>query len=487
MKYFRDSDLDAELALVGKPPAYEVEFGYPLGELTDRQFECLLYDIYKADLKEQKCEGRFDAVVLMLGVADRGRDCALLRNGKHVGVVQCKRYDGLITKPDAVREILKFVLHAMKDNSLMPEPKGFLYVFATSRDFNGKAKELLASFREHVVQEPQLEEWATEVIEENEGLTGLTYADVRDNLLQILMTIDVQPLNRNDINTELVGRSIIIEKYFAVKKVISEEGTAEIKSMLQSVLSKIADEDVARLLDKLQKTADNRRFDIGLLSFWGYPQAFLDLLINRKDLGPIATEIAMAKSKLDLAFLEFLRDRIGEAVFQQITVRGDISPFTIQAVVPFVFGKLSRRFLERVSGKVMTNEIMRKPDTDILAIKQQLLTTAEAVLRNDFSGFAAQGSALSAVKEVSAFIHRGFQTVDQMSQRFDADWIKIVPIVSQIERDLEGLIPDGPVVVIRSLNWFDDRGHLGKIVERLSAYDKKGKSRSGDDNYLEGL
>ena len=229
IQYVKKSDQESECLSAAKPPAYEIELGFPLVSLTDRQFEFLLHDVFNADLAEKKVEDRFDTVLLMLGVAERGRDCALLKAGKHVGVIQCKRYESLLTKPDVVREILKFILHAIKDPRLLPDPTNFLYVFATSRDFNGATKELLANFNESVLKEPKLKEWTVEVIEGYETLKDLVYDKIRDELISILGKIKVTPLNGNDINTKLVGRSTIIQKYFTVKKVIAEENLDELK------------------------------------------------------------------------------------------------------------------------------------------------------------------------------------------------------------------------------------------------------------------
>ena len=470
IQYVKKSDQESECLSAAKPPAYEIELGFPLVSLTDRQFEFLLHDVFNADLAEKKVEDRFDTVLLMLGVAERGRDCALLKAGKHVGVIQCKRYESLLTKPDVVREILKFILHAIKDPRLLPDPTNFLYVFATSRDFNGATKELLANFNESVLKEPKLKEWTVEVIEGYETLKDLVYDKIRDELISILGKIKVTPLNGNDINTKLVGRSTIIQKYFTVKKVIAEENLDELKKMVELVAGKISDVDVARLLDKLQHVPADRRLDVGILSLWGYPRQFVEGLFAQKALVPIGNEISLAKTKLDMAFLNFLQDKVRELVFQRITLRGDISPFTIQAVVPYVFGRLSFQFQEKTMGKTIVQKVMHLQEPDLGKLKEQFLKTGEAVLKNDFSGFAAKGPTVELVKDISRFTHKEFRNADEMSDRFDKDWVKITGIVSDIESELSVLIPDGTIVVARSLEWFDDENYLGKVLEQMNAF-----------------
>jgi len=474
INYISEEALDAEQSSSQKPLAFEHQIGFPLGSLTDRQFEFLLHDLYKADIEDGTADG-FDRVVLMQAVGERGRDCALLSQNTHVGVIQCKKYDGLMTKPGCAREIIKFVLHAIKDPALIPKADGFKYVFAVSNSFNEPAATLLADFNRLIVTDAKLEDWVNEVIAEYESFKGLSYADIRDRLHEVLAAIKVEPLNFNDLNSKLVGRNTIIAKFFTVKKVVAEESLGGIQSALQRILAQqISDEEVSRLASKLQALSPDHRFDTGLVSFWGYPKEFIEALSQEKKLQSHLMSLTVARSQIDAAFMQFLMSRIHDEVFRRITAKGDVSPFTIQAATPYLFGRLGKRLHRALSGDFLSG--IATPDKlmgDPLKIKTELLRVGEAVLRNDYSGFAGDAEMVAFKKGLAAHIHAGLPTVEAMSKRFDNEWPKMTTALDEIEAELEKLIPDGPLVVVRGLEWMDDKAHLVKVFTQIAALDKK--------------
>ncbi|MGL4996354.1 MAG: hypothetical protein ACRC6G_09330, partial [Deefgea sp.] len=354
IEYISDEALEADLSATPKPTAYEHHLGYPLGSLTDRQFECLLHDLFKADVSDSHNKD-IDNVILMQAVGERGRDCALLLAGVHVGVVQCKKYEALMTKPACAREIIKFVLHAIKDPTLIPKADEFRYVFAVSNNFNEPAAMFLADFNRQILNEPKLEAWVNEVIGEYKSLEDLTYVGVETELRSILSAIKLEHLNFNDINTKLTGKDTIVAKFFTIKKVVSEERLEGIETAVQKLLSnQISDEDVSRLASRLQALAADRRFDTGLVSFWGYPKEFLETLAKEKKLQPILLAFVGARIQVDSSFIEFLRFRIQDEVLLQITTRGSVSPFTIQAAIPYLVGRLGNRLRRAQLGSFMS-------------------------------------------------------------------------------------------------------------------------------------
>ena len=89
--YYTDQEIEQELdSFTNRPPSYSRDMGHPYFNLTDRQFEILLYLLFKTDVEKGKFEGKFDDVSLMTGVGERGRDCELYYRGDKVGLVQCK-------------------------------------------------------------------------------------------------------------------------------------------------------------------------------------------------------------------------------------------------------------------------------------------------------------------------------------------------------------------------------------------------------------
>src|SRR5207237_3654092 len=94
----------------------------------------------------------------------------------------------------------------------------------------------------------------------------------------------------------------------------------------------------------------------------------------------------------------------------------------------------------------------------------------EAVLRNDFAGFAQQSKE---VKALARFVHAGFSDVETMKQTFEAEWPKMEPILARIERELKTLIPPATTLVAGGLEWFDDDKKVKKLFRALAARDQR--------------
>lgn len=94
--------------------------------LDDRRFEEFVRDLYYQDIQEKIVNNKFDDVVLLSGNKEQGRDCVLYKNGNSVGVVQCKLYDKVLTKPECAREIIKFCLYSIIHADFIFDIRGVL-------------------------------------------------------------------------------------------------------------------------------------------------------------------------------------------------------------------------------------------------------------------------------------------------------------------------------------------------------------------------
>lgn len=88
--------------------------GYPYSQLPNsRSFEELLFLLFKQEIDQGEWKNQFDAVDLMQGVREKGRDCVLRFKGAAVGLIQCKHSknsNGRLGKNDCLKEIIKFLL-----------------------------------------------------------------------------------------------------------------------------------------------------------------------------------------------------------------------------------------------------------------------------------------------------------------------------------------------------------------------------------------
>jgi len=132
----------------------------------------------------------------------------------------------LLTKPDCVREIIKFILNAILDPEMLPDPQQFIYFFAVSKGFNGEATKLFASFNQKVVEEVDLEEWTEQVIKKNKLLQSLSYPVVASKLKAILQQIQVEPIIPIDLDHWLCQYPNVAATFFRLK--VLETGSGQI-------------------------------------------------------------------------------------------------------------------------------------------------------------------------------------------------------------------------------------------------------------------
>lgn len=90
------------------------------------------------------------------------------------------------------REIIKFVLHAIQDKSLISNSEKFTYYFIALSGFNDNALKLLGNFKS-ILNEEKLESWTEEVIEENEGIKIKSFKTVETEINEILKKIMSNP------------------------------------------------------------------------------------------------------------------------------------------------------------------------------------------------------------------------------------------------------------------------------------------------------
>jgi uridine kinase len=200
--------------------------GFPYNNLPDhRRFEELVYLLYRQEINGGSWKNKFEGISLLQGVRERGRDCVLYNNGKIAGVIQCKHSvhsSERATRPDCVKEILKFVLHAIIDKSLIPDPKSFTYFFAISHGFAEPALALLDNFSAEIQKENELGRLISNIISANAGLSSLAGTDTTIELLSVLTTIKVEKILPQDLDDLLMGSasSNIVPLFFEVRTVI---------------------------------------------------------------------------------------------------------------------------------------------------------------------------------------------------------------------------------------------------------------------------
>lgn len=220
-----------ELGLGEKPKAYSDD-SYPFEKLDDRLFEILTYYIFKEEIRNIKIYSeRHNRITLMPGVGEKGRDCTLQLNEKYTGVIQCKRYGEKLDKSNVAKEIIKFTIHYLVDNSIITDINNFTYYYVVSSDFTGPAITLLDNFNTTIENEVDLDTWTAEVLSKYKKFEGLKLGTIKPQLLDVLKNLKIEKITGTDLNLLIDKYDYLVDKFFTVNKVVS---IAEVEKLLMS-------------------------------------------------------------------------------------------------------------------------------------------------------------------------------------------------------------------------------------------------------------
>ncbi|HEY6160466.1 MAG TPA: hypothetical protein VI112_04560 [Bacteroidia bacterium] len=446
---------------------------YPIEYLSSREFEILVYFIFKKEIELGINSDKYDTIFLMKGTSERGRDCILQCKNKNVGVIQCKRYTTLISKPDLAREIIKFALHAIQDSELITEATNYTYYFIALQGFRDTTLVLLKDFNKNILSEPKLHEWVNEVIEENEELKFKDYAEVKNELEKILSKITVKPITGLEIDQKLKSSKEIVSMFFEIEKVASED-------MLRKVFSEYFefknDEDLEKLRQKLKDVPKENRMFFGLFSIYGYDIDFYKRLVGDKKL---LFQIADIKTEINKRYIDYLNETIRKYQLLFISGLPNISPFTKQVVVPYLFNKYALKYNETSMGQFLSQIVKGGRKGVIYEFqtidqhKAHLLEIGEKVLKNDFPDFVGDEELLKFKKEVSYWTHKDFKTVEEMSERFDKDMVILKPILDKIEEQLVKITPVNPTIIIEDKGLGETEKDFVDILKGVQKFDPK--------------
>lgn len=227
-----ESHMEAEISLNGKPKAYNSDDGYPFEKLEDRLFEIFIYYIFKEEIVVSSIyRERHNRITLMPGVGEKGRDCTLQLDEAYTGVIQCKRYGDKLDKPQVAKEIIKFAINYLLDNTIITSIDNFTYYFAVSTDFTGPAIALLDKLSGNIGSEEKLDIWITDVLSDYKTFDGLVLETIKPHLVDILQKLKIERITATDLNVLIEKYDYLVSKFFTINKVVS---ISEVEKLLKA-------------------------------------------------------------------------------------------------------------------------------------------------------------------------------------------------------------------------------------------------------------
>lgn len=273
MKQIKQDHIEVLIANAKKPIA-QSNISYPLNSLDDRLFEVLTYSLFKKRITTNApdIKNKFDDVILMQGVGERGMDCVLLKDNKITASIQCKKYNKNLSDLLILSELIKFAIHYFLDPSKFNSSKKFKYIIATSTGYTAKAlrlPQLIADGSFH--RQYNLETLINLTLKKYKEFKNLAYDDLKERIPNLLKNFSYELLRPEDYNLWINNYPEIIDSFFEIKKVtdnsLIEKKSNEIISRIEDVFSTKESENISTFIKKY-KSASHEKLNI--VNFIGF-------------------------------------------------------------------------------------------------------------------------------------------------------------------------------------------------------------------------
>lgn len=220
--YVSTTEIETELQTLNPAPSVDIEpLTVSFEKLTDRAFELMTYLLYKEG-GSLAAKLKYDSVQLLPVGADRGRDIVLLAKQQPIAVVQCKKHTGIVSRPEALREISRLILAAMVDPSILPPHPVLTYVLVASGGISEPTQILFRETKRIVKEEDALvRKCAIETRQEYKSLHVLDEVAAADRVVSVLSTASLDYLTSEDLAVWLKDLPSIYSKFFSVRTVVN--------------------------------------------------------------------------------------------------------------------------------------------------------------------------------------------------------------------------------------------------------------------------
>ncbi|MBY4798620.1 hypothetical protein K6W78_01150 [Burkholderia cepacia] len=477
IKIVPDSQTQVELEPNYRPTVIEPNFSkLPFHLLGDRQFELLSYSLIKKEIHSRKLVD-FDDVAIMQGVGERGRDCVLYLESKVRGLVQCKKYEARLTKPQVLKEIIKFLMFACNEPTILPDPDNFKYFIFASNDFTEPAIDLLHQYSvtiEAEIKAGTIDQYVGQIAEEYESFRGFRTTPPFDKVRNLVSRIAVLGVNGVDLTNRVNEELDILKNFFNVKTVVSIDDADKVlrKALEDYGLKFLTDDALRKLQSRISIAHPDHRVSLGMVDFYGYSLDFFKSL-NNESLKEILMSVASTRMTIDGKLMDFVHEEIRKRVFTEITRgllhMGRIHPFSVGLAAPYLHKRMTPLLSAGNIPDALTDQYVpertKSSEQIVEEVSKILLATSERIMAGDYSQVVGDAQLIELKRKLFNHMHQGLQNIDAARARLKIDLPVMLPALEKIETELKQLLSETRTVVIGDSSFFDDKEKLGKIVQ----------------------
>lgn len=489
-KQVSNDQIEREIEAGYKPLAIESGIAIlPLSDLSDREFELLVYCLIKQEIEERKHPPYTD-ISLMQGVSERGRDCVLYSKERVAGLVQCKKYHGRLSKPQVIKEILKFLMFSLLDKSILPEPESFEYKIYASNDFSEPAVNLIYAYKDEIEKEiasGKICEYLRGVIEDYESFSGYKNSPPLNEIEKLLKLIKVSSSNATDITMRIYNYDFVLSSFFNIKTVVSIQAADKIvRTALNDYgLKLLTDNDLHDLQKRIGNTSKENRINLGYVDFFGFNIEFFKFLKGKR-FEDVLKAVMSLQSILHRELLSFVNAETNKLIFSYITVpllfQGKIHSFSVGVAAPYLFDRILPKISDGSIPKILLTEYFPKSNISkeelIAKTAEILFESSERVMKGDYTHLVGNADEVRLKKKIYAHMHKGFSTIQDARVVFKKDIELIRPVLDQIEEQLSRLISKEQTIIIKDFDFFENKDDIKKIFDTLKVIEDVNNKQS---------
>ncbi|GKE11234.1 hypothetical protein Tco_1414785, partial [Tanacetum coccineum] len=255
--YSDEEDSDLRKTNSSTPDLFAFDCGQlPFERMGADHFELLLADLYSAQADAGR-EDWYDKARRLNDGADQGRDVILTLDSAPVGVIQCKRYIGIVSLDMIIKEICKFFLYAtIKPGIASASGEPFRYYVAVSDRAAGKLFEFLEAkgrqrfddLRAEFEEGALLVRKGSATLRKHPALKSLTKEQLCDLVWARIDNLQTALHKKDDLSRMVGAYPGIRSTYFRLEQA-SADIVGEVKAFLQSRNLVVSDEDQKLIAD----------------------------------------------------------------------------------------------------------------------------------------------------------------------------------------------------------------------------------------------
>lgn len=470
--------------------------------LGDEDFERLAYALAKASAPVGMARS-WDGAALMVRGADAGRDVLLTREGRPVGVIQCKRLESLVSLPAVFREIAKLILFAAVNGDLSFDKK-LVYFLAVARDPAATVVDFFARCKElQPLKTADIRTAAREVRDTYVTIKGFTDAEAEEKVLGAMQCFEFHLLRPTDFDQWLGSEPTISGQFFRQRLVVDnsvvEKHHADVMAVLAAIsgrvstLSPVTDEDIVIMQDLIEQTPETHRLNVGIAMLFGFPR---EMFVGRPNLEARAGRLAALQNEINEDYIEWVFAK-AQAMAQAINESPEAASMAVFArQLPLQFLNLVAKEClgEALSGAVM-NEIIDKLtkskqfETDearLDHVRAELEAQGNRYLEGDFSELVGDADLLAQKRALIDWLMVGIEQPKHIGAALDHALTLLKPALLSAADGLRELCKHKTTIVLTGSRGIDTKSSLKRMIDTARALEEAKSGQEGGNDRSQG-